>query len=158
MPTRNPIKQWFYTFPQTTVTKTEFRDKLNEIHTMKYYKIVQESHENGGKHLHGVVVLKTPITKTKILKKIKELYPNDNKRIDVQPVRSINDSLAYLSKEDTAPLESAEGYTDPRNPRNNMFVNMARNWGFPDVKTFKQHMQQYKHDKSVEEDNMLYQN
>ena len=106
MPTRNPIKQWFYTFPQTTVTKTEFRDKLDEIHTMKYYKIVQETHENGGKHLHAVVVCKKPISKSKILKKIKLIYPNDYKRLDVQPVRSINDSLTYLSKEDTCPLGS----------------------------------------------------
>lgn len=152
---RNPIKQWFYTFPQTTVTKTEFRDKLDEIHTLKYYKIVQETHENGGKHLHAVVVCKKPISKSKILKKIKEIYPNDNKRIDVQPVRSINDALAYLSKEDTCPLESALKYHDPRDPRNNMYLNMARKWGFPNVKSFKDHMEQYKRNKQLEDDKML---
>ena len=104
MPTksnRNPMKQYFYTFPQTTVTKIEFRDALQKIHTMKYYKIVQETHEDGGKHLHAVVVCKKPIRKSKILKALKELFPNNNKRIDVQPTRSPKDSIAYLSKEDT---------------------------------------------------------
>lgn len=148
---RNPMKQYFYTFPQTTVTKIEFRDALQKIHTMKYYKIVQETHEDGGKHLHAVVVAKKPIAKSKILKALKEIYPKDNKRIDVQPTRSPKDSIAYLSKEDTCPLESAEKYVDPRNPRNSFILSVARQWGFPSVETFNNHMrQQYERQNEID--------
>ena len=67
----------------------------------------------------------------------------------------LNDSLTYLSKEDTCPLESAEKYTDPRDPRNNLYLNMARKWGFPNIKSFTEHMEQYKLNKQLEEDKML---
>lgn len=152
---RNPTKQFFYTFPQTDETKHTFRESLQKIHPMKYYKIVQETHEDGNKHLHAVVVLTKAIAKSKILKQLKTLYPNSNKRIDVQSIRSIKNAIAYLSKEDTCPLESAEKFTDARNPRNAFINRMVRNWGFPNVKSFKSYMEQHRLKQNAEQDKLL---
>lgn len=138
---RNPIKQWFYTFPQTNLSKIDFRNSLIEVHSMKYFKIVQEKHADGNSHLHAVVQTTKSMPKSAILKKLKIIFPDDYKRIDVQPVRSIPQSLNYLSKEDQHPLESQEPFKDARNPYAAINLRMARQWGFPTVAAFKQHME-----------------
>lgn len=154
---RNPCKQWFITFPQTTIDKHAFRDVLaHQLCTgLKYYKICQETHSDGGLHLHAAIVLIKPMSKSKILKKLKEIYPNDNKRIDVQSVRSIKHALAYLSKEDKEPLESAESYEDPRNPYNSINLKMSRQWGFNSVEAFQAHMQEYNIHRRAQESRFL---
>jgi hypothetical protein len=141
---RNPIKQWFYTFPQTNLSKIDFRNSLIEVHSMKYFKIVQETHSDGNTHLHAVVQTTKPLPKSAILKKLKIIYPNDYKRIDVQPVRSIPQTLNYLSKEDKHPLESIQPFKDARNPHAAFNLRMVKKWGFPSVETFTAHMKEEK--------------
>lgn len=142
MTNRNKCKQWFYTFPQTTEEKHIFRDKLQKIHSLKYYKIVQETHKDGGKHLHAVIVLKNGLSKSQILKKLKNIYPDCYKRIDVQSTRSIKHAIQYLSKEDTSPLESSGSYQDPRNPYNSFIMSIARSHGFSDIESYRSHVKQ----------------
>lgn len=102
MPNRNPIKQYFNTFPQSgEVDKEDFfrlHQKLGEI---EYAKVALESHEDGQPHIHLLVIFKKGITKTKMLKFYKEEFPDDYKRIDVSAIRNISATLQYLEKEDT---------------------------------------------------------
>ena len=100
---RNPVKQWFLTFPQTPVTKHEFRDALLPLKP-EFYHIVQETHKDGGFHLHACVKLVGGYSKPYLLKHFKATFPDTYKRIDFKPVRSMKHALAYLSKEDTEPL------------------------------------------------------
>lgn len=139
---RNPCKQWFITFPQTKTDKHSFRDALQSINPLKYYKIAEETHRDGGLHLHAVVVLTQSMPKSAILRKLKIIYPDDYKRIDVQSTRSIKHALAYISKEDQNPLESAEPYSDPRNPLRAFHTRIARQWGFNSVEEFQSYQKQ----------------
>lgn len=100
---RNPVKQWFLTFPQTDVTKHDFRDALCTL-KVDFYHIVQETHKDGGFHLHACVKFVGGYSKAHLLKVFREKYPNSYKRIDFKPVRSMKHALAYLSKEDNEPL------------------------------------------------------
>ena len=51
--TRNPIKNWFLTFPQCgDLSPTDVRDYIMTIDTVKEYVIATELHEDGGRHLH----------------------------------------------------------------------------------------------------------
>lgn len=131
MTNRNAVKLLFITFPQTDVSKIEFRDKILAFKP-DFYHIVQETHENGGFHLHAAIRLTKPMTKKHILSQFKEMYPNDYKRIDVQPTRSIKHSLQYLSKEDNNPLTTGE-YNDNRDIRKNVLNKYAQEYGFKDI-------------------------
>lgn len=116
MTNRNPVKQLFITFPQSgSIDKHQFRDALLRFEP-DYYKICQETHKDGNPHLHAVVRFKNKYSRAFVIKYFKEKYPDSYKRIDVKPVRSIRNALAYISKEDTNPLESAE-YKDNRDPQ-----------------------------------------
>lgn len=115
MPTRNPCKQWFMTFPKSPINKIEFRDTLLRFEPT-FYKIVEEKHKDGTPHLHAVVVFKGGYSKAFILKYFKEKYSDSYKRIHVETVRSIKHALGYLSKEDIEPLETGP-YVDNRNPQ-----------------------------------------
>lgn len=125
---RNPLKQLFITFPKSTVDKSIFRDSLL-VFDPDYYKIVEEKHQDGSPHLHAVLRLKKKLTKSKVLKKLKESYPEDYKRIDVQSVRSIKHALAYLSKEDPNPLTTGE-FKSNRDPQGNMYLKFIRELGY----------------------------
>lgn len=95
-PNRNPIKNFFITFPQTEEDKEVFARKFDYT----FASCAQETHEDGNHHLHLLVALKVKITKSKLLLKIQELYPNDYKRIDVQATRVMANVLTYIKKED----------------------------------------------------------
>lgn len=119
---RNPVKQWFITFPKSSianVTKASFAQTLNE-HEIKFAHIVQEDHKDDTQHLHAVIQFSTGITKSKLLKWFKDTYPKDNKRIHVCPVRSLKKSLEYCGKEDTNPVVLGH-YSDPRNTPTNIY-------------------------------------
>lgn len=105
MPNRNPVKQLFITFPKSNVDKNTFRDSLLQFQP-SFYKVVEEKHKDGTPHLHAIVKFTNKYSVSHVLKKFKEIYPNDYKRIDVEPVRSISKALEYLSKEDQMPLSS----------------------------------------------------
>lgn len=131
MTNRNPVKQLFLTFPHSTVDKCTFRDQLLRFEP-DYYSVCEEKHKDGTPHLHAVVRFKNKYSKAYVVKYFKELYPEDYKRIDVKPVRSIKNSIAYLSKEDTSPLTSGE-FKDARQPQNNHLSAFARELGFNSV-------------------------
>lgn len=139
--------QWFITFPRSNVDKVEFRDSLLSL-DLGFYKVVQESHEDGSPHLHAVIKLKVPQSKSTLLKRFKDIYPNDNKRIDVQSVRSIKHALGYLSKEDKNPLESGE-FTDTRNPQQAFLKSFARQLGYSDISTLVQSHREQQEELSI---------
>ena len=137
MTNRNKIKQWFLTYPQwINETKLVVRDKLLSSYNIDYYKICKETHEDGKPHFHAVIRMRESISKSQILSKFRTLYPNDYKRIDVKPVRSIKHSLQYLSKEDTSPLESTGGFISNRNPRNSILTTFVRTLGYNSLADF----------------------
>ncbi len=100
---RNKIKQIFLTFPQTVETKDNFRNKVEHMSTYGY--VVQETHKNGGKHLHAILILKIPKSKVNIIKDFKVLYPDSYQRIKIEGLRNLKGSEIYLQKEDKSPLQ-----------------------------------------------------
>lgn len=137
MTNRNPVKQLFITFPHSTVDKQEFRDMLLRFEP-DYYKICEEKHKDGSPHLHAVIRFKNKYSQSFIIKYFKEVLPDDYKRIDVKPVRSIKNSIAYVSKEDENPLESGS-YSSNRNPQRNQLDKFARELGYSDSVSCGQH-------------------
>lgn len=119
---RNPCKQYFLTIPRTTglflakcyrlgmhqegISKEELAFLLESEVSINYYKIVKESHQDGGKHLHALIILKKGVSKTNMLKIFKRNMPLDFKRVDIHPTKNLNASLDYLDKEDPFPLEN----------------------------------------------------
>lgn len=101
---RNPILQWFITFPKSgDVSKIAFSDFLTKVKPIQYLKAVSETHSDGTPHLHVIVKFKKGITKSQFLNEIQLSYPNDNKRIQVEPIRSLDHTIDYIDKEDTEP-------------------------------------------------------
>lgn len=136
---RNKIKQWFITYPQWLKQgKMDVRDNLISSYGIDYYKICKETHEDGNPHFHAVIRLREPMSKSQIIKRFKDTYPNNYKRIDVKPVRSIKHSLQYLSKEDTSPLESAGGFVSKRNPKNSILTKFVRQLGYDSLSAFNE--------------------
>lgn len=132
---RNPIKQVFITFPQSgEVSKQDFLTTLLRFEP-DYYKIGQEKHKDGQPHLHCVVRFKNKFSIPFMIKYFSEVYPNDYKRIDFQPIRSIKHAINYTEKEDTNPLCSGE-FTDNRNPSTAKYNKHARDFGYTDYKDF----------------------
>lgn len=128
---RNPVKQVFITFPKSKIDKIQFRDDILGL-SPQYYKVAEEKHQDGTPHLHAVVKLQKPYSVSYILKYFKEKYPDDYKRIDIDPVRSITNSIAYISKEDQNPLESGE-FKESRNPQLNCYRKFARECGYDNI-------------------------
>lgn len=131
MTNRNPVKQLFITFPHSNVDKVQFRDDLLRFEP-DYYNVCEEKHKDGSPHLHAIVRFKNKYSKAFVLKYFKEKYPDDYKRIDIKPVRSIKNAIQYLSKEDTTPLISGE-FTSNRNPTKNQHNKFARDLGYTNV-------------------------
>jgi hypothetical protein len=104
MSNRHPIKQWFITFPQVrgVCNKDEF---VNMFPPNDYYCIAQEDHKDGGYHFHLTVRFLKGITHSKIIKWIEKKFPNDWKRIHLQAVRNLEDSVNYCKKEDAEFIE-----------------------------------------------------
>lgn len=105
-PNRNPMKQWFITFPQSgDMTREQYAELFPEN---TYIKVAQETHSDGNFHLHAVIILCSKLSKAKLLKHIRSKLPNDYKRIDIQSVRSVRHAITYLDKEDTSPYQSGD--------------------------------------------------
>jgi len=104
MTNRNPVKRIFITWPQTKTTKQELLDFLMSKFNIQYLLISQETHEDGGKHLHACVLTNNPYSTGHILKKFKSNYPDEYKRVHVKPCRSFPHANEYLFKEDPDPL------------------------------------------------------
>ncbi len=95
--TRNPIKNWAITFPQTSCGREDFTESFPPRDKSI---CCQETHKDGGFHLHLGIALKKAISKANMLKWIKKRWPEDYKRIDVQSTRSIQNWSEYMKKED----------------------------------------------------------
>lgn len=106
---RNPIKQWFITFPKSTCSRNDFLDFLR-CNPLSYFLVAEEAHQDGTPHLHACIQMKKGISKSRYLKEFKVQYPQDNKRIQLQVVRSMADVINYCKKEDYDLLESPGGF------------------------------------------------
>lgn len=136
MSNRNPVKQWFITYPQWLEDKNTVLETLLKNFESTYYKVCRETHEDGNFHYHIVLKLLRPQTKSQLLSKFKNMYPNNNKRIDVKPVRSIKHAIKYCSKEDPNPLESPGGYISARAPTNALATQFVRSIGYTSLNEF----------------------
>lgn len=106
---RNPVKQWFFTFPQSgAVTKDEFFSVLSSISNVQKHAVCSETHEDGSPHLHALMCYDPPVTFTEIQMAMNKAYPDASKRLDYKPVRSWKNALKYVHKEDPNPLTDQE--------------------------------------------------
>lgn len=101
---RNPVKQVFLTWPKTPITKDVLLKDLQKLFELKYCKIVQELHSDGTPHLHAVIQFANSYSCPRIIKKFKDDYPDDWKRLHVRPVKSLTHSIEYCDKDDPDPL------------------------------------------------------
>lgn len=138
----NKIIQYFITFPTSgSVTKEHFAERLKRLDT-HYIKLCEETHEDGQPHFHAVVQLRKPgKSKPATIKLFKKWYPDDYKRIDVKPVRSLEHSLLYFDKEDKKCYEHGELILR-RNPRQNYLNKLARSYGHPTLKAFIEYQEE----------------
>lgn len=92
------VKNWSVTFPQSGELEKE------KFHTFfppsKRTYCARESHADGSPHLHIGVYLVKGLTKPKMLEWIKKKFPDDYKRIDVQPMKKGKYWENYCNKED----------------------------------------------------------
>lgn len=98
MVNRNPISQWFITFPQWE-NYSDIRTFKKFIPESSWGLVVKESHKEGGIHYHLVCRLEKAISKSNLLKWFEKKFPNDYKRIDVQATKSLSGAIEYLNKE-----------------------------------------------------------
>lgn len=105
MTNRNPVKRIFVTWPQTATTKQELLDFLQSNFDVQYALIAQESHEDGGKHLHACILTNKAYSAPHYIKKFQKYYPDDYKRVHVKPCRSFPHANEYCTKEDLEPIE-----------------------------------------------------
>lgn len=112
MVNRNPVCQWFITFPRWK----EYED-IKEFEKIspksKWGYAVKESHEDGGIHYHLMLKLSKGITKVKMIEYWKTMFPNDWKRIDVEPTRDFRAAHNYLAKEQLEVYEWGQGMKLP---------------------------------------------
>lgn len=106
---RNPLKQYFLTIPQTQLSPEELY-KLIEDKATTYFACSQETHEDGGKHLHAIIILEKAISFSNYLKYVQSKYPSHSKCIDLEVLRSVTNALEYISKE-------TEPYTEGQIPK-----------------------------------------
>lgn len=112
MVNRNPVKQWFITFPRWN----EYGDikefeKISPKSSWGY--AVKESHEDGGIHYHLMLKLIKGITKSKMLEYWKNMFPNDYKRIDCEGTKDVRAAYNYLGKEQLEVYEWGQGMKLP---------------------------------------------
>ncbi len=95
---RHKIKTWSITFPQSgDMEREEFVDMFPPCASVI---CCQETHQDGGYHLHMGIKLVKGLTKKGLLYWIQEKFPDDYKRIDVQATRSLGKWRLYVMKED----------------------------------------------------------
>lgn len=128
MTNRNPVLKIFITWPQTATPKQEFLDFLLSHVDLQYALIVQETHEDGNKHLHACVLTKKKYSQTYYVKKLKIKYPHDYKRVHVRPCRSFPHASEYCHKEDPNPLKYGTPPAD-QDPIENRYRRFLRSLG-----------------------------
>lgn len=106
MTNRNKLQKFFITYPQTDCTKALFRDALRPLY-FTYLVIAQETHADGGKHLHAHLVLKDKMTRVQLMNHIGRSFLGDEKRIKYEATKNMSAPL-YLFKEDPDPIIEGE--------------------------------------------------
>nr|QKV51190.1 putative replication associated protein [Crucivirus sp.] len=110
---RSAIKQWFITYPKilSSMTREKFMDDLKNVlgQKIQYLRVVLEHHEDGGEHLHSILLMKgSGLSYSAINKFFKDLYPNENKRIHFRPIRVLSYAIDYCDKEDIEDITYGE--------------------------------------------------
>lgn len=94
---RHPKKQWFVTYPKWDSTRQAI---IADYSNYDYYIVCQEKHQDGTPHYHICIKFIKPVKKQHIIDMVKRSYPNDWKRVHIQPVRNIKACIEYCQKED----------------------------------------------------------
>lgn len=97
---RNSVKSFFITFPRSNVSKQSFYDSFSSKYSVDKSIVVEESHKDGTPHIHMAVVLNDKVTKSQLISFYTINYPQDYQRIDIQGMRSWNESFRYLTLPD----------------------------------------------------------
>jgi len=112
MVNRNPVCQWFITFPRW-IEYADIKEFEKLSPKSKWGYVVKESHEDGGIHYHLMLKLNKGITKSKMLSYWTEKFPQDYKRIDIQPTKDFRAAHSYLQKEQLDVYEWGQGMKLP---------------------------------------------
>lgn len=93
-------KSFFLTYPQCNESKEALKDFLCSIRPVEYLLVGQETHEDGGLHLHCLVTFKK-----KLNVKSESFFDLNNFHPNIQAPRNIPATKNYIRKEDESPLE-----------------------------------------------------
>lgn len=104
---RIQAKSFFLTYPQCTQTKQALKQFLDTKGRVVYYLIGQETHEDGGQHLHALVTYDK-----KINVRSQNFFDFNGAHPNVQAAKNIPALKNYISKEDEAPLTSEQATED----------------------------------------------
>lgn len=101
---RNPVRSVFVTWPKTPVAAEALLKDFQELFDLHAIEIATEKHADGTDHLHAIVQFNNKYSTAHVLKKFKDKYPEDNQRLHVRSVRSLNHAIEYIRKEDPNPV------------------------------------------------------
>lgn len=95
---RNPIRNYFITFPKCNGSKEDFVHKVFPKENVNRCSVFEEKHEDGSPHYHLIIQLNKGIPWKKVVDLYVEHYPNDYKRIQIQKMRKEYDTASlYLT-------------------------------------------------------------
>lgn len=94
---RNPKKQWFITYPKWNSTHSNI---IAAFSNYDYYIVCKEKHKDGTTHFHLLIKFTLVVRKAELIEMVRTKYPNDWKRVHIQPVRNLKAAIEYCKKED----------------------------------------------------------
>lgn len=122
---RMAAKSFFLTYPQCNCSKEDLKNFLLAKRPTDYILIGQETHKDGGLHLHCLVSFKKKLNiKSDRFFDFNEFHPN------IQATKNPAAVKNYIRKEDIEPLEFSDIAAD-LNSDDNLY-NMARTTGEED--------------------------
>lgn len=98
---RIQAKSFFLTYPQCNQTRQALKDFLHTKGRVTYYLIGQETHEDGGYHLHALVTYEK-----KLNVKSQNFFDFNGCHPNTQAAKNIPALKNYITKEDLEPLTS----------------------------------------------------
>lgn len=104
---RIQAKSFFLTYPQCNQTKQALKDFLDTKGRITYYLIGQETHQDGGYHLHALVTYEK-----KINVRSANYFDFNGSHPNTQAARNIPALKNYITKEDLEPLTSETSQVD----------------------------------------------
>lgn len=94
---RHAKKQWFITYPKWNSTHSNI---IAAYSNYDYYLVCKENHKDNTEHFHLLIKFTTAVRKAALIEMVQTKYPNDWKRVHIQPVRNLKAAIAYCKKED----------------------------------------------------------